>query len=291
MPDEIKQKIPEAAWGRIFDDLAVDKTRRPSFSSLTPPEDELDDGEQEDEDDSSSVVSDITEFTSDPTSRKTKKSTVTEEEECPAPKDGKPLSFRTIDTAKVVAEEEQADAKPSSFRTSYTMNSSAHQTPTMSTRTSSSEGSSGNNSSSGGRRRHVKFTTVQVRYYERVLDVNPAVTSGAAVGIGWRYKRGGTISVNDWGVHGNEHFRGLRGVDDIVMPRHFRESLLKEWGYTQADIAQATRIIRGIKNNRKLTVQNLPNQHMEEAVENAARRVKGLLSFGRKKGLVSKSLR
>jgi hypothetical protein len=44
----------------------------------------------------------------------------------------------------------------------------------------------------------VRFNFVQVRYYERVLDNNPAVSSGFAIGIGWRYKRGGQISVEDW---------------------------------------------------------------------------------------------
>jgi hypothetical protein len=67
------------------------------------------------------------------------------------------------------------------------------------------------------------------------------------------------------------------------MPRHVREGLLKELGYTQKDIAEATRIIRKAKDRRRTTLANLSSQGMEEAVEMASRKVKGLLSFGRRK--------
>jgi hypothetical protein len=70
------------------------------------------------------------------------------------------------------------------------------------------------------------------------------------------------------------------------MPRHLRKGLLKELGYTQKDIAEATRIIRKAKDRRKTTVANLSSQGMEEAVEMASCKVKGLFSFGKKKGLL-----
>ncbi|KAL3924886.1 MAG: hypothetical protein SGILL_000766 [Bacillariaceae sp.] len=128
----------------------------------------------------------------------------------------------------------------------------------------------------------VSFDTVDVRYYERILDLNPAVTNGAAIGIGWRYKRGGSHAVEDW-----ESKRGpIRDASELVLPRHVRESLLKDLGYTQQDIATAVRSIFKAKNKRKQTVQNLGTEQVEEAVETAARRVKNILSLGMRKGLV-----
>ena len=53
-------------------------------------------------------------------------------------------------------------------------------------------------------------------------------------------------------------------------------------------VADATRSILKAKQNRKQTVMNLGNSQMEEAVEKASRRVKALLTLGRKKGLVKK---
>jgi hypothetical protein len=123
----------------------------------------------------------------------------------------------------------------------------------------------------------VSFDTVQVRYYERILDINPSVTSGVAIGIGWRYKKGGTLTVDDWELHRG----GVRSTNDLVLSRHVREGMLKDLGYQQKDIADATRMILKAKNLRKVTVQNLGIQGMEEAAESATRRVKGILSFGK----------
>ena len=203
-----------------------------------------------------SVVSDITDFTPfvvvDPAAKKKKSSKNHRQEEMTSRRMREGESERNVPTKRA------------------------------STNTASTSSMSANSEQS---RRKVNFSNVEVRYYDRVLDINPAVTSGASVGLGWRYKKGGKISINDW-QHGNEEVTGgdklrRRATYGLVMPKTYRESLLREWGYTQQDIAKATRVIRHIKHNRKLTVQQLPNQHMEEAVENAARKVKNLLkSFG-----------
>ncbi|KAL3907570.1 MAG: hypothetical protein SGILL_008818 [Bacillariaceae sp.] len=130
----------------------------------------------------------------------------------------------------------------------------------------------------------VSFDTVDIRYYERILDINPAVTNGAAIGIGWRYKRGGRHPVEEWESKRGAH----RPANDLLLPRHVREALLKDLGYSQADIAAAVRVIFKAKNKRKQTVQNLNAESVEEVVESAARRVKNILSLGKKKGLVKK---
>ena len=36
-------------------------------------------------------------------------------------------------------------------------------------------------------RRRVYFTTVQVRYYERILDIHPSTSSGASIALGWSH--------------------------------------------------------------------------------------------------------
>ena len=130
----------------------------------------------------------------------------------------------------------------------------------------------------------VSFDSVDIRYYERILDINPAVTNGAAIGIGWRYKRGGRHPVDEW-----ESKRGAsRPANDLVLPRHVREALLKDLGYSQQDIAAAVRVIFKAKNKRKQTVQNLGAESVELVVESAAMKVKNILSMGMKKGLVKR---
>jgi hypothetical protein len=69
-----------------------------------------------------------------------------------------------------------------------------------------------------------------------------------------------------------------------VLPRHVREDMLEEAGYTPKAIADATvSVVMQVKHQRRTTVSNLNASGVEVAVEKAARRVKGLLRFGRKK--------
>jgi hypothetical protein len=128
-------------------------------------------------------------------------------------------------------------------------------------------------------KKRVSFGAVRVRYHQRILDINPAVTSGAAIGLGWRHKRGELMSVDKWELKRSEECS-----TDIMLPRHLRESMLKDLGYTQKHIAQATRVVLRIKQQRKTTVDNLGVQSMEEAMEKVSRHIKGLLSFCKKKG-------
>lgn len=129
-------------------------------------------------------------------------------------------------------------------------------------------------------KKRVSFHAVQVRYYERVLEINPAVSSGgAAIGIGWQYIMEEEVPINDWDMR-----RGARNKKsrELVIPRHVRENMLKDLGYTQQDIAMSTRLIWKTKNQRKTTIQNLSAQPMEEAVERASRRVRGMFKMRRK---------
>jgi hypothetical protein len=128
----------------------------------------------------------------------------------------------------------------------------------------------------------VSFDTVKVRYYERIIDINPAVTNGAAVGIGWRYKRGGQFDIEEW----ESNRCNTRRSNELLLPKHVREAMLKDLGYSQQDIAEAVRVILKAKNKRRQTVQNLGAESVEEAVESASRRVKSILSLGMKNGLV-----
>jgi len=128
----------------------------------------------------------------------------------------------------------------------------------------------------------VAFSYVTVRFYERILSDNPSVQSGPAIGIGWRFKRGGNFEVDEF-----EQGRGMqRKSDELVLPRPVREKMLKDAGYTQKEIADMVRNILKAKNQRIQTVNNLNAQGVEEAVENAKKRVGRLLSFGKNKDIL-----
>ena len=142
--------------------------------------------------------------------------------------------------------------------------------------------SQGSRDSQTRRRSSVGFGEVQVRHYERILSDNPACQSGPSLGIGWKYRGGGVIDVDSF-----ESQRGIpRKQMELVMPRHVREVILKDWGYKQQDVADMVRNIGRVKNQRRQTINNLGAAGMEEAVENAKRKVRSILSFGMKKDMV-----
>mmetsp|Transcript_18639 Transcript_18639/g.40579 ORF Transcript_18639/g.40579 Transcript_18639/m.40579 type:complete len:355 (-) Transcript_18639:416-1480(-) len=131
----------------------------------------------------------------------------------------------------------------------------------------------------GGKKRSVSFCEVQVRNYERILEVNPSVTSGPALGIGWNY------SPDEDEIFSLENFEETRehirrhSMEDLALPRCERESILQSLGYTQKEIAGSVRTIIRVKNQRKQTIHNLHASSVEEFVEMATRKVKRVLLF------------
>jgi hypothetical protein len=124
----------------------------------------------------------------------------------------------------------------------------------------------------------VSFSTVDIRYYERVIDINPSVTCGVAVGIGWRYKNGGQLSLDDYEIHrGGVKYKS----GELVLPRGIRENIVRDFGFTQKQITDATRICIRLKNQRKQTIDNLAMGGLEEKLESATRKMMKVMTFGK----------
>mmetsp|Transcript_101392 Transcript_101392/g.205838 ORF Transcript_101392/g.205838 Transcript_101392/m.205838 type:complete len:375 (+) Transcript_101392:211-1335(+) len=132
----------------------------------------------------------------------------------------------------------------------------------------------------------VTFCEVQIRNYERVLEVNPSVTSGPAVGIGWNYIEQDNILTLD-SFEKTRGYNPRRSIRDLALPRDEREDMLRGLGYSNKEIACSVRTILRSKNQRKQTIQNLHASNVEEFVEKATRKMKHVLLFPlhtRKKG-------
>jgi len=129
------------------------------------------------------------------------------------------------------------------------------------------------------KKRSVSFSEVQIRNYERILEVHPSVTSGPAIGIGWNY------SPDDVEIFSLEYYEEARqysrcdSIEQLVLPRGKREHILRSWGYSQREIAWSVRTILRSKNQRKQTIQNLHSSSVEEFMEKATRKIKYVLLF------------
>jgi hypothetical protein len=124
----------------------------------------------------------------------------------------------------------------------------------------------------------VKFYAVHVRYYERILGDNPAVTAGPSVGIGWKYKQAPkTYHIDEWE---DIKSRSRRSLEQLVLPRYERTTMVIELGYSHKQIADMIRMSLRIKHNRMVTAHNLRAQKMEEFMEKTARRLKKVVTLG-----------
>jgi hypothetical protein len=118
----------------------------------------------------------------------------------------------------------------------------------------------------------LRFDKVVVRKYTRILNDNPACAKGPSVGLGWEFDQ------EDFDIEDYEMERGrFRRSHELMLNRAQREKLVRDLGYTERDIAAAVRSANKIKSQRRQTINNLGVTQMEEAVENAARRVKNII--------------
>jgi hypothetical protein len=120
--------------------------------------------------------------------------------------------------------------------------------------------------------RHVSFSNVHIRQYERILNDNPACRFGVSIGIGWNHNEEAISAVDEW----EEARRGrrLRTKFQLIISRNKREALVRKLGYADSEIAAAMREINRIKCQRRQTVNNLNLQHIEETVESTKNRLK-----------------
>jgi hypothetical protein len=112
---------------------------------------------------------------------------------------------------------------------------------------------------------------LQVRQYERILDVHPSTSCGPSLGIGWSYVED-TLPM-DW-------FKTGGCAEGFLLSRSVREIILSELGYSSRDVAKAVRQTLKIKNRRRTTVNNLqeygsfaPVQKVEYMIEKVQRRI------------------
>jgi hypothetical protein len=125
-------------------------------------------------------------------------------------------------------------------------------------------------------RRRISFGKVQVRTFERILEVHPCTSSGPSLGLGWMYEDDSPQTI-DW-------LKAKRGADKLRMSRDKRELLVREeLGYTSREVALAIRECLKIKNQRLRTINNLkesntivPVEKVEYMVEKCHRRMRNI---------------
>ena len=126
------------------------------------------------------------------------------------------------------------------------------------------------------------FSTIEIRFYERILGDNPSCSTGPSLSIGWNYDVDNVIRLP---LDKFEYMRSDRlDGPELVISREEREEMLEELGYKERDIADAVRSNIRVKNQRRQTINNLSVMPVEEIIEKASRKMKKVFRRkGRKK--------
>ncbi|KAL7579494.1 hypothetical protein ACA910_007871 [Epithemia clementina (nom. ined.)] len=135
--------------------------------------------------------------------------------------------------------------------------------------------------------KHVRFLNVEIREFERVLTKNPSCSSGAPIGLGWRFAKEKTYRVDDF----ESKRSSRRSQAELVLSRQQREAIMMEWGASVHEIVEAIRSNVRAKNQRRHSVYSLGRyDRWEELMQNAGRRLKRTILLQKPSGIKAKEL-
>jgi hypothetical protein len=109
--------------------------------------------------------------------------------------------------------------------------------------------------SDGPEQRSVDFSTIEVRTYPIIMGDHPNVSSGPPFTIDWDHQDAEEIDLSDYEKLKPEK----RTREQILLPAHVRDSLLRSQGYARSEIVLVGKEINRIKRCRKAV--NPQQQH------------------------------
>jgi hypothetical protein len=122
-------------------------------------------------------------------------------------------------------------------------------------------------------KKSVSFHKLIIREYSQIPDINPSVSSGPPIGLGWDYEVKCFLDITDY----EEHRPPRRSRSQLNIPATVRHKMLRET-FSIQDVNRATKLSNIGRHQRKTS---FAMQDMEETlimVESAKRRVKRLFS-------------
>lgn len=125
----------------------------------------------------------------------------------------------------------------------------------------------------------VRFGTVSIRHYERILTENPSTIEGPSIGIGWNFQEESAMPVYHYE---NSMYLARKPSYSLVLNREQRQDILLDLGYTPREMASAVRSNNRARNQRRQTVQNLKAHRFEETMETVKGRCLKLFSLRKK---------
>lgn len=126
----------------------------------------------------------------------------------------------------------------------------------------------------------VTFQHVEVREYDRVLGDNPSCRSGVPISLDWNYSEKSQVSIKDYEDERDKRPSYARRLGKLPIHKVKRESILKDWAYTDDEIDAAKEQMKKVRRSKSLsnfTSQLIPWQ-VEDACSSLKRKVSRKMS-------------
>lgn len=107
-------------------------------------------------------------------------------------------------------------------------------------------------------KKKVRFHAILIREHSRDVDLNPSVSSGPAVGLGWSFRDHPAYDL----ITFEENRPPRRTRAEFQLPRNIREKILEELGVSRHEVVAA---IRSINVARRQRQASLAGQEVEGA--------------------------
>jgi hypothetical protein len=123
--------------------------------------------------------------------------------------------------------------------------------------------------------RQLKFSSVSVRSYERILTIHPSTSQGPSIGIGWNYQSQPTVSLDTYeSIHKSQNNQ-LRSSSHCstassssssssssslpcrILSHQERMELLRQIGFTESQIANGVRTNTKLKHQRAQSIRTI----------------------------------
>jgi hypothetical protein len=122
-------------------------------------------------------------------------------------------------------------------------------------------------------KKRVSFHSIQIREHSRDVDVNPSVSSGPAVGLGWEYQDHPSYDL----ITFEDCRPPRRSRSEFQLPRNIREQLLQDHGVSKSEISSAIRSINVAKRQRQASYAGQEAEAAHLAMEWLSGKVKKIV--------------
>lgn len=123
------------------------------------------------------------------------------------------------------------------------------------------------------KKKAVNFSCIDIREHEIILEFQPFISCGPGIGLGWE-----SIDLPRYSVDDFESGRGQRRMKtEFHLPPYERQEILREFGYSRGEIADACKSIDAAKKQRRLSKLTQDVECTQIAMEWTARKVKKLI--------------